>query len=144
LPPTAPPTRGGPLALADLPLATFLHEALVPYEADEVTRLIIDSHDAAAFAPVAHLTVGGFRDWLLGEAASHPGTGRAGTGPDARDGGRGQQADAQPGPDAVARKVPRGHALSQHLGLPGHLAVRLQPNHPTDSPAASRPASSTA
>src|SRR5579871_3306164 len=51
--------------LADLPLSVFLDEALVPYETDEVTRLIMDSHDAAAFAPIAHLTVGGFRDWLL-------------------------------------------------------------------------------
>src|SRR5215468_11528180 len=57
-------------ALADLPLATFLDEAVVPYEDDEVTRLIIDTHDAAAFAPVAHLTVGGFRDWLLGDGAT--------------------------------------------------------------------------
>src|SRR5271154_5949828 len=54
-------------ALADLPLKTFLHEPIVPYETDEVTRLIIDTHDRAAFAPVAHLTVGGFRDWLLSD-----------------------------------------------------------------------------
>ena len=57
------------LALADVPLQTFLNEALVPYETDEVTRLIIDSHSAQAFAPVASLTVGGFRDWLLSERA---------------------------------------------------------------------------
>lgn len=56
-------------ALADLPLGTFLNEAVVPYETDEVTRLIVDSHDAAAFAPIHHLTVGDFRDWLLGDAA---------------------------------------------------------------------------
>src|SRR4051812_2743140 len=54
-------------ALADLPLRTFLTEAVVPYETDEVTRLIIDGHDAAAFAPVSHLTVGGLRDWLLSD-----------------------------------------------------------------------------
>ena len=53
------------LVLADLPLAMFLTEDLVPYERDEVTRLIVDGHDAAAFAPVASLTVGGLRDWLL-------------------------------------------------------------------------------
>ncbi|MGY8828363.1 MAG: ethanolamine ammonia-lyase subunit EutB, partial [Pseudomonadales bacterium] len=57
------------MALADIPLKHFLTEALIPYEADEVTRLIIDSHDLAAFAPVSHLTVGGFRDWLLGDSA---------------------------------------------------------------------------
>jgi len=64
------------LALADLPLQAFLSETVVPYEDDEVTRLIVDSHDAAAFAPVAHLTVGGFRDWLLSDAAD-PATLRA-------------------------------------------------------------------
>ena len=56
------------MALADVPLAAFLAEPVVPYEADEVTRLIIDSHDAAAFAPVAALTVGEFRELLLGGA----------------------------------------------------------------------------
>ena len=59
-------------ALADLPLATFLQEAVVPYESDEVTRLIIDRHDQAAFAQVAHLTVGGLRDWLLSDDATTP------------------------------------------------------------------------
>ena len=59
-------------ALADLPLETFLAEHVVAYEADAVTRLIADSHDAAAFAPVAHLTVGGFRDWLLSDEATTP------------------------------------------------------------------------
>src|ERR1700722_14293884 len=57
-------------ALADLPLATFLHEHVVAYETDEVTRLIADTHDRTAFAPIAHLTVGGFRDWLLGDAGA--------------------------------------------------------------------------
>src|ERR1700722_11030142 len=58
------------MALADLPLATFLSEAVVPYESDEVTRLIVDGHDAAAFAPVAAMTVGDFREFLLSEAAN--------------------------------------------------------------------------
>src|SRR3954470_24101759 len=53
------------MALAQVPLRQFLHEAVVPYEDDEITRLIIDGHDAQAFAPIAALTVGGFRDWLL-------------------------------------------------------------------------------
>ena len=56
--------------LAEVPLSTFLNEALIPYEDDEVTRLIIDSHDALAFAPVASLTVGAFRDWLLSAQAT--------------------------------------------------------------------------
>src|SRR5688500_9651297 len=58
------------MALADLPLQRFLDEALVPYEADEVTRLIQDTHDATAFAPVAAMTVGAFRDWLLSDEAT--------------------------------------------------------------------------
>ena len=120
-------------ALADLPLATFVQQALVPYEADEVTRLIIDSHDAAAFAPVAHLTVGGFRDWLLSDAATTA-----------------SLAALAPGltPEMVAAvsKLMRNQDLMlaasrvrvvtrfrNTLGLPGTLAVRLQPNHPTDS-----------
>src|ERR1700681_1632630 len=57
-------------ALADLPLTTFLQEHLAPYESDEVTRLIVDTHDRAAFAPISHLTVGGFRDWLLSDSAT--------------------------------------------------------------------------
>ena len=56
--------------LADLPLRVFLDDLLIPYEHDEVTRLIVDTHDAAAFAPVAHLSVGEFRDWLLGDGAT--------------------------------------------------------------------------
>src|SRR6267154_6835311 len=57
-------------ALADLPLRTFLDEPVIPYETDEVTRLIADGHDAAAFARIAHLTVGGLRDWLLSDTAT--------------------------------------------------------------------------
>jgi ethanolamine ammonia-lyase large subunit len=58
------------MALADLPLRQFLNEAVVPYEQDEVTRLIVDSHDAQGFAAISSLTVGGFRDWLLSDAAT--------------------------------------------------------------------------
>lgn len=123
------------MALAELPLSTFLNEVVVPYESDEVTRLIIDTHDAAAFAPISHLTVGDFRNWLLGDAA-----------------------DAQtlsalaPGltPEMVAAvsKICRlqdlvliarkSHVVTRFrgtLGLEGRLATRLQPNHPTDDAA---------
>jgi ethanolamine ammonia-lyase large subunit len=122
-------------ALADVPLAAFLSQVLVPYESDEVTRLIIDSHDAVAFAPVASLCVGEFRDWLLSDAAT-PHT----------------LAALAPGltPEMVAAvsklmrnqdlmlAASRCHVVTRFrstLGLPGHLAVRLQPNHPTDAPA---------
>jgi ethanolamine ammonia-lyase large subunit len=120
------------MALADLPLTTFLNEVLVPYEADEVTRLIIDTHDVAAFAPVAHLTVGDFRNWLLGDAA------------DTR-----TLAALAPGltPEMVAgvsklcrvqdlaliaRKCAVVTRFRGSIGLPGRLSTRLQPNHPTD------------
>src|SRR6185369_7187695 len=62
-------------ALADLPLKTFLSEAVIPYESDEVTRLIVDQHDAEAFAPISHLTVGAYRDWLLREEEPSPSQG---------------------------------------------------------------------
>ncbi len=123
------------LALADLPLRTFLHDAVVPYEADEVTRLILDTHDAAAFAPVAHLTVGGLRDHLLDDATDAAAL-----------------AALAPGltPEMVAAlsKICRNQdlmliaarcrvvtAFRTTIGLPGRLASRLQPNHPTDDPA---------
>src|SRR5436305_5218887 len=58
------------MALADVPLTQFLQEALIPYEVDEITRLILDTHDVSAFAAVSSLTVGAFRDWLLSDAAN--------------------------------------------------------------------------
>ena len=57
------------MALADVPLKRFLSELVIPYESDDVSRLIIDGHDAQAFAPISHMTVGAFRDWLFAEAA---------------------------------------------------------------------------
>ncbi len=120
------------MALADLPLARFLDEALIPYEEDEVTRLIVDGHDAPAFSAIAHLTVGDFRNWLLADTTT----------PDVL-------AHAAPGitPEiaAAVSKLMRNQDLilaakkcrvvtrfRNTLGLPGRLAVRLQPNHPTD------------
>src|SRR5438270_5053913 len=58
------------MALADVPLKQFLNEAVVPYEDDEITRLIVDTHDAPGFAAISSLTVAGFRDWLLADAAT--------------------------------------------------------------------------
>jgi ethanolamine ammonia-lyase large subunit len=123
------------MALADLPLARLLAEPLVPYETDEVTRLICDAHDAAAFAPVAAMTVGEFREFLLSEAA------------DAR-----ALAALAPGitPEmaAAVSKIMRGQdlilaaskvrvvtAFRDTIGLAGRMSTRLQPNHPTDDPA---------
>jgi ethanolamine ammonia-lyase large subunit len=118
--------------LADLKLSVFLNEPVVPYETDEVTRLILDSHDAAGFASISHLTVGGFRDWLLSYEAT----------PD-------RLADLAPAitPEmaAAASKLMRNQdlisvasrcrvitAFRNTQGLPGRLGSRLQPNHPTD------------
>ncbi len=120
-------------ALADLPLRHFLTEAVIPYEADEVTRLILDRHDPAAFTPVAHLTVGGLRDWLLAEADTA------------------SLAALRPGltPEmvaatsklcrlqdliAIAAKCQVTTRFRNTLGLPGTLSTRLQPNDPVDDP----------
>src|SRR6185369_15429318 len=120
------------LALADLPLRHFLGEAVVPYEADEVTRLIVDSHDAAAFAPVAHLTVGEFRDWLLSAAADEAVLSalRPGLTPEMV----AAVSKLMRNQDLIlaARKCRVVTRFRNTLGLPGRLAVRLQPNHPTD------------
>ncbi|PKV79782.1 ethanolamine ammonia-lyase subunit EutB [Nocardia fluminea] len=124
-------------ALAEVPLTTFLSDVLVPYETDEVTRLIIDTHDRPAFGPIAHLTVGGLRDWLLAVAATEDSAATL--------------TAVSPGltPEMVAAvsKIMRNQDLiavakaaevtagfRTTIGLPGRLSTRLQPNHPTDDP----------
>ena len=119
-------------ALADLPLKTFRTDHVVPYEVDEVTRLILDSHDRKAFAPVAALTVGGFRDWLLSDKATSPVLAALAPG-------------VTPEMAAAVSKICRAQDLMliaakcvvvtrfrNTIGQPGRLSVRLQPNHPTD------------
>ncbi|HEX4509651.1 MAG TPA: ethanolamine ammonia-lyase subunit EutB [Burkholderiaceae bacterium] len=123
------------MALADVPLSRFLSEAVVPYESDEITRLILDTHDAQAWSPVAHLTVGALRDWLLSDRASSATLAALAPG-------------LTPEMAAAVSKLMRHQDLilvasrcrvvtrfRNTLGLPGTLAVRLQPNHPTDDPA---------
>ena len=124
-------------ALADVPLTLFLEELVVPYESDEVTRLIIDRHDPVAFAPVAHLTVGGFRDWLL-ETAARPGAAviLATLAPGLTPEMVAAVSKLMRNQDliAVARAAEVVTAFRTTIGLPGRLSTRLQPNHPTDDP----------
>ncbi len=120
------------MALADVPLRQFLQEAVVPYESDEVTRLIVDTHDAKAFAPVASLTVGAFRDWLLSDAAT----------PDVL---KALARGLTPEMAAAVSKLMRNQDLilvakkcgvvtrfRNTIGLAGRMSTRLQPNHPLD------------
>jgi ethanolamine ammonia-lyase large subunit len=122
------------IVLADLPLRIFLEEPLIPYAEDEVTRLIFDRHDENAFASVSHLTVGGFRDWLLSNHATE-------------DTLRALVAGLMPEMVAavsklmrvqdliaVARKIEVVTRFRTTVGLRGRLSTRLQPNHPTDDP----------
>lgn len=131
---TAAERMAARLCLADVPLQRFLDEALVPYEEDEVTRLVVDTHDRAAFAPVAHLTVGGFRDWLLSDAATPDvlSTLHAGITPEMA----AAVSKLMRNQDLVlaARKCHVVTRFRNTVGLPGRLSVRLQPNHPTDDP----------
>lgn len=120
------------MALADLPLTRFLSEALIPYEQDEVTRLIIDSHDEAAFAPIASLTVGDFRDWLLSDAATPETLKAAAPGITPEMAAAVSKIMRNQDLIAVARKCHVVTAFRNTVGGPGRLAVRLQPNHPTD------------
>jgi ethanolamine ammonia-lyase large subunit len=119
-------------ALADVPLRAFLSEALVPYEQDEVTRLIIDTHDVGAFAPLAHFTVGELRDWLVSDAAD--GTTLAMLSPGLTPEMVAAVSKLLRNQEliAVARRVEVITRFRNTLGLRGHLATRLQPNHPTD------------
>ncbi|GEJ59087.1 ethanolamine ammonia-lyase subunit EutB [Anaeromyxobacter diazotrophicus] len=122
------------MALADLPLSTFLREAVVPYEEDEVTRLIQDRHDAAAFAPLAHLTVGGFREWLLDDATGEAELARAAPGITPEMAAAVSKLMRNQDLVLVARKCRVVTRFRSTIGLPGRLSVRLQPNHPTDDP----------
>nr|WP_202927326.1 ethanolamine ammonia-lyase subunit EutB [Gordonia desulfuricans] len=123
--------------LADLPLTVFLEQAVVPYETDEITRLIIDTHDRTAFAPLAQLTVGGLRDWLLEQVVAPDGARRL------REVGPGLTPEMVAAVSklmrnqdlvAVARRIEVTAAFRTTIGVPGRLATRLQPNHPTDDP----------
>ena len=113
-------------ALADLPLVTFLNEAVIPYEDDDVTRLIIDGHDRAAFARVSHLTVGGLRDFLL---AAEDVSGLGLTPEMVAAVAKIMRVSDLIAVGAKARVVTR---FRNTLGLRGTLSIRLQPNHPTD------------
>ncbi|CAO3460375.1 Ethanolamine ammonia-lyase heavy chain (EC 4.3.1.7) [Azospirillum argentinense] len=122
------------MALADLPLRHFLSEAVVPYETDEVTRLIVDSHDGTAFAPVAHLTVGGFRDWLLSEAADAAALTALAPGLTPEMVAAVSKIMRLQDLIAVAAKTRVVTRFRNTIGLPGRLSTRLQPNHPVDDP----------
>lgn len=118
--------------LADMPLKTFLDQALVPYEVDEVTRLILDRHDATAFAPVAHMTVGAFREWLLSEQVT--GTALSKLSPGLTPEMVAAVSKIMRNRDliSVAKKVQVVTGFRNTIGLPGRIGSRLQPNHPAD------------
>jgi len=121
-------------ALADLPLATFLNDVVVPYEDDEVTRLIVDTHDKAAFAPISHLTVGAFREWLLSNETDGARLAAAAPGITPEMAAAVSKLMRNQDLIAVARKIRVVTAFRDTIGEAGRLAVRLQPNHPTDDP----------
>jgi ethanolamine ammonia-lyase large subunit len=118
--------------LADLPLTTFLNEHVIPYEADEVTRLIVDSHNAEAFRPIAHLTVGGFRDWLLSDAVTTEVLTAIAPGVTPEMAAATAKISRLQDLILVASKCAVVTRFRNTVGLPGRLSVRLQPNHPTD------------
>jgi ethanolamine ammonia-lyase large subunit len=122
------------LCLADVPLAHFLQEPLVPYEDDEITRLIVDTHDAEAFAPVAGLTVGGFREWLLRYETDESALVALSPGLTPEMVAAVSKLMGNQDLILVAQKRRVVTAFRNTIGLPGRLSVRLQPNHPTDDP----------
>jgi ethanolamine ammonia-lyase large subunit len=120
------------MALADLPLKRFLAEPLIPYEDDEVTRLICDSHDAAAFQPAAHLTVGEFRDWLLSEQSTTERLAALAPGITPEMAAAVSKIMRVQDLVSAARKCRVISRFRSTIGLEGRLATRLQPNHPAD------------
>jgi ethanolamine ammonia-lyase large subunit len=122
-------------ALADLPLARFLNEQVVPYETDEVTRLIVDTHAPAAFAPIRSFTVGELRNWLLSDEATPERLAALAPGLTPEMAAAVSKLMRVQDLIAVAQKIHVVTRFRTTVGLPGRLSARLQPNHPTDDPA---------
>lgn len=120
------------MVLADLPLKTFLNDTVIPYEQDEITRLIIDTHDADAFAPVAHMTVGDLRNWLLLESTNAHVLQDVSLGLTPEMVAAVSKIMRNQDLILVARKCEILTAFRNTIGVPGHFSTRLQPNHPTD------------
>ena len=121
-------------ALADLPLSVFLQQTVIPYESDEVTRLIQDSHDQAAFAPISHQTVGGLRDWLLSDEADRDALAALAPGLTPEMVAAVSKLCRLQDLIVIARKAQTTTSFRTTIGLPGCLSVRLQSNHPADDP----------
>src|SRR5439155_19630818 len=122
------------IALADVPLKAFIAEPLIPYELDEVTRLICDSHDRGAFVPIAHLTVGEFRDWLLSEQATTQRLTALAPGVTPEMAAAVSELMRLQDLVSAAAKCRVVTRFRSTIGLAGRLSTRLQPNHPTDDP----------
>src|SRR3954470_4719829 len=122
------------ICLAEVPLTRFLKEPLIPYELDDVTRLIIDTHDASAFTPVAGLTVGEFRNWLLAYETDTESLQALAPGLTPEMVAAVTKLMGNQDLVLVARKCSVITRFRSTIGLPGTLAVRLQPNHPADDP----------
>jgi len=120
------------MCLAEVPLKRFLEELLIPYETDEVTRLIIDSHDARAFSEISHLTVADFRDWLLSDDADSATLKRVSPGITPEMAAAVSKLMRNQDLILVAKKCHVVTAFRNTIGLSGHISSRLQPNHPTD------------
>lgn len=122
------------IALADVPLKNFLNEAIIPYETDEVTRLIIDTHHAGSFALVSHFTVGELRDWLLGDEADLLMLQHLAKGLTPEMVAAVSKLMRNQDLISVAQKCEVITRFRNTIGLKGRFSVRLQPNHPTDDP----------
>ncbi|MEK4035952.1 ethanolamine ammonia-lyase subunit EutB [Methylocystis sp. IM3] len=122
------------MRLADLPLSTFLSEPIIPYEEDEVTRLIMDSHDRDAFAAVASFTVGEFRDWLLSDVATGEALAALSAGVTPEMAAAVSKISRNQDLIAITAKIRVVTRFRDTIGLPGTLSSRIQPNHPTDDP----------
>jgi len=122
------------MCLAEIPLKTFLEDLIIPYETDEVTRLIVDTHNQQAFAEISHLTVGDFRDWLLTDEVDTETLTRVAPGITPEMAAAVSKLMRNQDLILVAKKCKVITAFRDTIGLPGHISTRLQPNHPTDDP----------
>jgi ethanolamine ammonia-lyase large subunit len=120
------------IALADVPLTQFLQETVIPYEDDEVTRLIVDTHDRSAFAAISSLTVGSFRDWLLSGKVTSDALKKLSRGITPEMAAAVSKLMRNQDLILAAKKCEVVSAFRDTIGVRGRISVRLQPNHPFD------------
>lgn len=120
------------LALSEVPLDDILQRPLIDPDHDDVSRLILERHDATAFAPIRGLTVGQFREYLLADNVGETELRQLAPGITPELAAAVAKLMGNKDLVLVARKIRQVTRCRNTVGQRGVLAIRAQPNHPAD------------